>query len=263
MTPSVDVSLIVNLHREGELCLPSIESARSAIETARGAGLTCELVLMLDSCDAPTREAAERTNHGARLAFTDCGDLGDARNHAVAVAAGHFVAFLDGDDLCCRNWLVRALAECRSYLSLSIVHPQMNLFFGRRYKNYFWLHPDMRHDDVMMSRLLVENLWTSSVLAPIDIFREIPYTRNDISSGFGYEDWTWNISTAARGITHIVAPDTIHFIRRKHRYSLMAASNEAHVIPRLAGFSSEHLFDPAFLERPLGRHLSVPTANRG
>ncbi|PXW50421.1 glycosyl transferase family 2 [Methylobacterium sp. B4] len=242
----LEVSFIVNLHREGRLCLPSIETALTAVQAANQAGVAAELVLILDNPDSITISAAKRFETNARIELTNVRDLGAARNHGVGCALGRYIAFLDGDDLCCRNWLVAAYREAKQFSNPCIVHPKFNLFFGRDYSRYFWMHPDVRKDCIKLSRLLVENLWTSSVFAEKDTFIHFPYVRNDLKNGVGYEDWAFNVETAIAGVKHIVAQDTILFIRRNKESSLLVASAAHAVMPDFGRVFARY---PSFMDR--------------
>lgn len=234
MPPSpIDVTLVVNLHEEGEIASPTLESARETLDHARAHGISCEMVLVLDRADAETRAVAERYAGDIRLHHVTVGDLGTARNCGAAVAAGRYVAFLDGDDLCGKTWITSALREADREERPVIVHPSMNMFFGRGFARYFWTHPDMRVENIPQDRILVENLWTSTVLMRSDTARRYPYPENHLSDGFGYEDWVWNFRTIDAGIPHITAPHTIAFIRRKKTKSLMVAMNEIQALPNL------------------------------
>ena len=195
-------------------------------------GARCELILLLDSSDAETISAAQMYSSTAKVEHFKVGDLGKARNFGVCRAAGRYCAFLDGDDLFGESWLWKAFSEAESDSSRDlIVHPKTNMFFGRGYNPYYWSHPDMRVDRFAISRLLVENLWTSLCFAKRTVFLKTPYLENRISDGFGYEDWSWNVRTIAGGFLHVVASDSIHFIRRKPFGSLLKNSAQERVIP--------------------------------
>lgn len=227
----IEITFVVNLHREGRLSIPSLESAQAAVAFANDVGVSAELLIVSDNPDSTTLSVAERFAGCARLELASVKDLGAARNFSVCNASGRYVAFMDGDDLCCRNWLVAAHAEAESYSGDCVVHPKFNLFFGRNYPRYFWIHPDMRKDKLNLSRLVVENLWTSSVFAKKTVFTRYPYIRNNIKDGLGYEDWVFNVETAFSGVQHIVAPDTILFIRRNKEASLLVASGSNAAMP--------------------------------
>ncbi|MBX9933756.1 MAG: glycosyltransferase family 2 protein [Methylobacterium sp.] len=227
----IDISFIVNLHAEGRICLPTLDTALTAVKYANKHGVVSELILVLDNPDNGTLRLVKNLDFKCRIEITDVRDLGLARNFGVEAAGGKYIAFLDGDDLCCDDWLLKAYEEAVNHDTDCIVHPKFNLFFGRDYDQYFWVHPDCRYDGVKLSRLLVENLWTSSVFAERKIFEKIPYWRNDLKNGIGYEDWVFNIETAVSNVRHIVAPDTIIFIRRNKTSSLLDNSNSVGVVP--------------------------------
>lgn len=248
-----DLTFVVNLHKEGALCRASLESAERAVAHARRAGLTAELLLTLDRADALTERAVATAQCDARILPVDVGDLSLSRNCAVAAAHGRHIGFMDGDDLCCEEWLARAVAEVGGCTNDCIVHPRINLFFGRNYNNYFWIHPDMRLEEVTLRRLLVENLWTAPVLARRHMFEKFPYRPNRLSSGYGYEDWVWNLETSAAGILHVAAADTVFFIRRNKRGSLMEESVSANVLPDLRSILGGGALASVQLDRLLGR----------
>ena len=247
------VTFIVNLHKEGALCRPTLDSSISAVKYGREQGLHVDYVVVMDRPSSETYEAVASCDQDFDARVIDVGDLSEARNYGVGLAKTKYVAFIDGDDLCCLHWLVSAVAEAELIKSRVVVRPQFNLFFGRNFDNYYWVHPDMRCDRVSLSRLLVENLWTSSILANKDILLDHPYRRNRLVFGYGYEDWVFNIETCLSGICHVSAADTVLFIRRNKAASLMKESGDLNVLPDI-----DHLVDKIIkldthqLSMPLG-----------
>lgn len=243
------ISFVVNLHREGRLCLSSLETAASAVDFANKSGVPSELLVVLDNPDSETLHTAERFKDIARIELTNVKDLGAARNYAIDNIDSRYVAFMDGDDLCCRNWILAAYLEAEKFSNDCIVHPKFNLFFGRNYPRYFWVHPDMREEDIDLSRLIVENLWTSSVFAKKAIFCKYPYIKNNIKNGLGYEDWVFNLETAIAGVKHIVSTDTILFIRRNKEASLLMSSNSNSALPDFARLFKKYPASLKYIKR--------------
>ncbi len=59
--------------------------------------------------------------------------------------------------------------------------------------------------------------WPSSAATRRDLYLEHPYRSLHPTSGYGPEDWVWNIDTTAAGATHLVAKDSVFFYRVRER----------------------------------------------
>jgi glycosyltransferase involved in cell wall biosynthesis len=228
----IEISIVINAHREGDLLAPSLESALAAADLAAEHGIATETIVVLDRPDDTTREIVER--HQRRPALRpdviDIGDLGGARNHGVTLARGRYVAFLDGDDLWGDAWLVHACRAAREATRPTIWHPEANLIFGDENPHVF-LHRDMEDLGFEQDWLRVANYWTALSFAELTIYSAFPYPSNRLAEGFGYEDWSWNISTIAAGITHRTVEGTIHCVRRKPGGSLLASTVQSGALP--------------------------------
>jgi glycosyltransferase involved in cell wall biosynthesis len=209
------ISCIVNVHDEGSLSRATLESALAAIGAARQSKLEIELVIVADTPTGDTREVLAGFQDRARIVDVRCGDLGLSRNHGVQSASGEFVAFLDGDDLWTRGWLVQA-HQAAAGRPQCIVHPHYNLIFGCG-EDHIYEHVDMADPGFDPRYLIFDNYWLSPTFARRSIFQRVPYSRNAIGSGFGFEDWKWNCDTFRAGCEHIVAKDTLMLIRRRYR----------------------------------------------
>lgn len=237
---AVDVTIVVNAHREGLLAVPSYRSAARARARAEAEGLAVETLSVLDCADDLTAEvAAAALGAGDRLLRVAFGDLGRARNAAVVEAAGRWIAFLDADDLWCEDWLTRALASARADARAVIWHPEVNLYFGGRLG--LWRHIDMEADEFEWESLLLDNYWTALSFVPREVARAYPYPPTDLLNQIGYEDWGWNVATIGGGVLHKIVPGTCHGVRVKNS-SLLARTNASNAVIRPS---------PAFLERML------------
>ncbi|MFN4895167.1 MAG: glycosyltransferase [Pseudomonadota bacterium] len=208
---------VLSLHREGELLRDSFRSLLAALRRLDIEGIAWEMLCILDRSDDHTRQVvAEEMDKneivGERLKVHEVnrGDLGLSRNEAARLAQGHFVGFLDGDDLCSAEWLLRAYRCCERDRRL-IAHPAANIYFGRS-KGIF-VHPDQVRYDIRS--LFFHNLWTALSFAARDVYCSLPYEANELDSGLGYEDWNFNCRSIAAGYKHVAVPQTCHFIRVK------------------------------------------------
>ena len=235
MTRTTDITAVLNVHAEGVFAGPTLVSFEQAIETARQSGLTVEGLVVLDRPDAATRLQFEGVERRHRLVLTDKGDPGQARNVAVEVADGTFIAFLDGDDLWSQNWLISAHRFCAAEPDVTVAHSEINVIFGQ-VRQMYW-HIDSRGRVFDPDFMRFNNYWDAMSFAARAIYRRHPFVANDLRRGFGHEDWHWNCVTLAAGIDHRAVVGTIHFKRRR-RGSVLELANAASAIPWITPLAS-------------------------
>jgi hypothetical protein len=211
------VSGVLSLHREGELLRDSFRALVRSMRSLSRSEIPWEMLCVIDRGDESTRvvvnqeiEFLNDVKDNLRILEVDVGDLGLSRNEAVKAARGKFVGFLDGDDLCSEEWLLRAYRCCQDDPQV-IAHPQVNLYFGRN--TGIFVHPNQ--DEYDMRALFFHNLWTALSFAARDLYRALPYERNEVQHGLGYEDWNFNCRAIAAGYRHVAVPETVHCIRVK------------------------------------------------
>lgn len=230
----IDISFIINLHREHTLLFPSVRSAAAASAAARSLGASTEILLILDNPDAATREYVREHEMTRDLRHIEVGhgDLGLARNAGAASAQGRYAAFLDGDDLVSENWLTEAwrAAESERGRRQVIWHPETNLVFGDD-RPHFFAHVDMDEPAFELDWIRIENYWTALSFGERGIYLAHPYQPIDLERGTGYEDWSWNCQTIAGGIVHKTVTGTIHFVRRKPAGSLLQRTKTSMALP--------------------------------
>jgi hypothetical protein len=250
MTNPPEITVIVVFHRERSFVVPALASLSDMVRVARVAGLTVEARAILDRTDDMTRHLV-----AARGAWLDSveevslGDPGLTRNAAVRSAHGHFVSLLDGDDLWGAEWLRlahRAASAHENSLD-AIWHPEHLYYF---YENDFDRHfnPDAKYSaaksfhliqqssevsEFERRALLLENVWTANAFASRELYLRYPYEAQDRTSGFGIEDWSWNLKTVWEGVPHYVVEDTVHLIRQKDTGSRGQLDISEGLLPRL------------------------------
>jgi len=238
----VDISAIMTAHWEGVLAGLSLKSMIDAVEHVRHASINVEVIVVLDRPDGVTKQFVESVGlEDLAVFYTDFGDQGKVRNYAIEKSCGKYVAFLDGDDLWSFNWLSSALESMHKYSDEAIVHPEFNWFFDKSSGVLEKVDmSDVFFDD---EYLRVMNYWDALCFAPKHIHEIFPYSARDIAGGFAYEDWHWNCLTLANGYRHVIAPDTIHFKRRRAGSQTIEASTRR----ALPGMNS--LFDYSSYQR--------------
>lgn len=231
MTPP-DVSAVVLAHREGALAGRTLRSMADAVAMAEAAGLSVELLAVLDTPDPPTRRQFADAALPLRLLTCELRDQGAARNLAAAAATGRWIAFLDGDDLWSDNWLIAAHAAARTAPERAIIHPEFNWLFGGR--NDLVVKPGDDDSGFDPHFLRTANYWDAMAFLPRDLALELPFAARDLAAGWALEDWDFNCRALLAGAAHRVAPGTIHFKRRRAGSQHMQAAGAAALPPRSA-----------------------------
>lgn len=226
----VDVSIVLNAHREGWIIQPTILSLKRARKMAEDQGLVVEIIAALDRSDDFTKNVVyENLRDCSTIELLDFGDLGLSRNYAVDCASGECVAFIDGDDLWSSNWLIDAFRAVQRSPRKCIFHPEVNVFFENDTKLFF--HRSMKDDCFDKNFLIHSNYWTALSFSRRSTYELIRYRGVDLANGIAWEDWQWNIDTLNYGISHEIIPGTTHFIRIKAKESLMKSVSSKNCLP--------------------------------
>lgn len=229
----VDVSCVVIGHRESHVITPTIKSVLRSSRYANKCGVRTEVIVVLDNPDSDTEEVINGLSDLPvdvhRVKFKD---LSCSRNYAIGVCNGSYVAFVDGDDLWSKNWVIDSYMKANKENDC-VLHPEYNVYFGAADQHVLH-HVGMDESDFLLSSIYRTNYWTALAFSSRKIFERYPYKENRIRDGFGYEDWTWNVETIANGIRHLVVPGTSHFIRRSiGDGSLLNKTNAAKSLPKI------------------------------
>jgi glycosyltransferase involved in cell wall biosynthesis len=228
---AVDITAIVNAHREGLLAHPTLLSLRQAVAHAEDRGLRVELLFVLDRADHATTEVFKANAVGAkrtRIVTVDHGDLGRSRNSGVLAAQGEWLAFLDADDLWGANWLSAAHATAATDPRNVVWHPEVNVYFGGHF--HIFNHIDSEDTAYNVAWMAIANYWTSLCFTRRSLVLQVPYPDTDLRNQIGFEDWGWNMATIASGALHKVVPSTGHAIRVRPN-SLVKETTSARCLP--------------------------------
>lgn len=229
-----DITATCVFHKEGPFAIAALSSFAKMVAAARSAGLSIETIAVMDRPDEATRAIVRKFSaHLGHIEEVSFGDLGMARNAGVAVSRGRFLAFFDGDDLWCADWLVRAYALA-SNDNDAIWHPEYLYYFDEtdfdlhsvtdvphpKARSLFLHQKSTETPNFKRQALFLNNLWSANVFASRDIHLKFPYRPVEREAGFGIEDWSWNILTVWSDIPHKIVPKTVHLIRVKQAGSL-------------------------------------------
>lgn len=239
--PGPDLSIVLCLHREGELVAPTLRSLAEAARFAQADGLTLELISVFDRADPATCEAYQREIRFfpcfSRVTSADFGSLGPARNCGVALAQGDYICLADGDDLVSFNFFSALYAAARAAeLARVAIMPGVLLVFGET--ESLNRVPDLT--SVGALNLLSSNPFVSRFCQRRDHALAIPFTDSSARSFYAFEDWRRHCDLVAAGFDLRTAPEAALFYRRR-----AAGLNALGEAQGAAAISRSPLFDPA------------------
>lgn len=130
----VDISVVLNIHREKELLAKTLQSLREAADFAAVAQISIELVMVLDNSCETTADIAHSFQADSLVAITrievDHRSLALSRNDGIAATVGEFVCITDADDLYSYNRFVDSIALARKLGHRFIILPEYLVSFG-------------------------------------------------------------------------------------------------------------------------------------
>ena len=229
----IDVSVVLNMHREALFLRPTLISLEACAVEAQKVGLVVELVAVFDRADEATREVFHSTPlHGFCAVKTleiDVGSLGLARNAGIQEAEGEFIWTSDGDDLVSRNAIVELVKTARYHHNSKVaVFLDYLTAFGEqyhvvRYVGSEWLTAaDFAYQHPYVSRIFIRR----------SAFDSMCYLDLKVTTGFAYEDWDFNCRLFAAGFDFAIATDTVLFYRQRGNSLLRQANaTSAKMIP--------------------------------
>jgi glycosyltransferase involved in cell wall biosynthesis len=211
---SPDISLIITAHDEGRLVHKSLRSGRRAVRHAREQGISTEIIAVLD-CPSPETCAyfEEYGDDFDLVCKVELRDTGLSRNRGAQLASGRYLAFMDADGLFSENWLTAAfrLAEADGSAAKLVLHPELNLCFGREL--YLVSSFDSDIPDYSPLELMEFNPWSALSFVPRFFFLDGNQYAGTRGSVFRHHDWHWNCEVVAGGARHRLVPRTVHFTR--------------------------------------------------
>ena len=254
----IDISVILNLHREAKYVRRTLRSLTEAIAFAEYRGSRIELLIILDKTDDVTRKAVSAFDfmllENVVIHEVSHGSLGGSRNAGVALATGKYIATADADDLISFNYLSAMIDTITALNDNVVLVPQYFVGFGDNYHlcEYFGT-------DVLSKLLLFDSHpYVSRIFAAASLFRKIPYVALDRSSSFAYEDWHFNCEAVARGCEIAIAPETSVYYRQRPGSMLRNADAES-----LKCIPPSLYFEPETYLAVMSDHMNNPPRSGG
>lgn len=237
----IDVSIVLNCHRESVYLKRTYLSLIEAVNHAKTQNINCELIVVLDRSDEQTKIIAKTIDQKpfsqVKFIEVDFGSLGLSRNAGVNLATGEFVWTSDADDLISFNSISSMFYLAQSTTNCAIF-PEYVIGFDE--KNYVARYVD--GDLVYTADFVFGHSYISRIFIKTETLRSIGYKDLKVSEGFAYEDWLLNATLWAKGVTFLVAKNTILFYRQT-RNSLMRQIDQT---SKMREVPHNPLFDRSF-----------------
>lgn len=210
----IDVSIVLNAHREAAFLPRVLDSLDEAARYARTFGITCELVVVEDRPDAATRAIFLRRDYSPYVSHeiieVDNGSLGLSRNAGLAASHGRMVTVSDADDLISFNYIVENVNAVERSETKALFFPQYLLWFGAEAYIY-----ELQSMDITTPQALASyHPFVSRFFTRRDWIADFSFVDLRLTRGFAYEDWHFNLQVVAAGFDMRAVPDTILFYRR-------------------------------------------------
>lgn len=223
-----DISVILNCHDEDTYVKPTFESLSIASDVARKAGLSVQIIVILDNAANSLIEIIEGFDYKSfddkKIFEVSNRSLGLSRNTGIEHSAGEFIYVTDADDLISSNSILASYLEATSFYEENKTHaifiPEYLLSFGTK-KCFTTYYPSKYFSPC---DYIAFHPFCSRIFAHNSLFKNRNYKNLNNSSGFAFEDWELNTEFLIDGFSIVPVKDTILFYRQRQG-SIMASNN--------------------------------------
>lgn len=218
---SVDVSIVLNIHQENDLLIPTLTSLNRCALYAKKLDISVELIAVFDNSDKSTNDKFSEISFSGfnqiKKIEVSFGSLGLARNAGINASIGKYIWTADADDLVSENCIVALndIAEQHQNEEVAIFSEYYVAFGDNYYVAKFF-----DSSFVCAADFAYQHSYVSRVFAKKELFLKFPYKDTKLSQGNAYEDWDFNARLYNAGVHFLIAPATIIFYRQ-HSKSIM------------------------------------------
>jgi len=212
---AIDVSIVLTLHKEGDLIIPTVTAIAEQAKCAARVGLTVELIFVLDRIDATTEKALTALDCSAfantQYLTVDYGSAALSRASGMHAAQGDYLLIQDGDDFMAYNAITAFHAMALVSGTRTILYPQWVIGFGER--DFVTYYENAAHVKGLM---IDTHPFVATCFFHSSAIESLVHKQPCSERGEAFEDWLFNAEAMAKGYTLEYCPDTILFYRQHH-----------------------------------------------
>lgn len=240
----MDVSLILNLHKESLYLVPTLNSLSIAANIASEFGLKIEIVIVMDNPDQVTKAVIGDFDFSAFLETTvsevNYNSLGLSKNEGIQLATGKYIFTAGADDLISKNSIKDFFQLAEKYDSNNAFFMNYVIGFGQKYYVAKFLDSDFFNP----KDFIANNTFTSRIFASRNLLLSYPYKDIPRNSGYAFEDWDLNNRLFADGINLRILSESVLFYRTREDALLsQATSREEKIVPQSKLHSCSYLIE--------------------
>lgn len=211
-----DISIILNVHNEAIYLQRTYLSTVDAVDYAKSAGLTFEIIVVVDRPDGNTSEWVRRQDFGeigpATVLTVDYGSLAKSRQAGLEAATGVYVATADADDLISFNYFEATHSTLERSPANTVSTQEWLVGFGA--SEHLWKYIGSADGSSTLAPFSV-NPFTSRIVARRTDLARFGYRHPDSKRGEAFEDWDLNARLIAAGFKWHPAKNTVLFYRQR------------------------------------------------
>lgn len=243
------LSIILNLHREGELAERTIKNLRNVLDFAQKKSnnwASIEVIAVLDNPDDITQQVVNKHNDlFSKIELVNYHDLADSRNHGVSCSSNNFVLFADGDDYVSHNALVALFDKFNNHYSVSVGISDSEQLSALEYNKHIAVFPELLvefpklfHMTYVNSNhnIIQNNKFMHCYNSKLCVCKYILFMNKVMAnkSPYGYEDWDLNNRLLSLGVLYTVAAYVLYY-RKNNINSLLSTQLDKKHIVRYSG----------------------------
>ncbi len=241
------LSIILNLHREEKIAEKTILNIKNILNEPHD-WKEVEVIAILDNTNKYTQSIVQKhAELFSKIEEVYYKDLGDSRNHGVALSKNEFIVFADGDDYCSHNMLQSLYKKFFEHYSkfdtwTNLTDKEHIAIFPKyliEFPNLFQMnYCDSNNFIVENNRFL--HCYHSKIATKKELLIKNRIRTN--KEPYGYEDWDLNNRLLAQGVQYKTASYILYYRRNPNQLSMLSSQvDNKHIVRNSKLYAYENI----------------------